>query len=209
MSGMRLYFCFALMLLAIYLSVWRPVFLKKKFPAISVVLTVILLGIFGWQEIQWQKVEWEGTAVVKEISGNKEGYLKCQRFSEAFFDVNTTRGGMVMSDAPNEAIVNYEQCQSIMGWMESGKKSMTSKELQSLHVLTHEAVHVAGERNEAVTECTAINRDNMTVSILGAPDALALETPQRYYDEFFNRMPSEYRLDGCSVSPEYDSLRGK
>lgn len=192
--------------LILYLAIWRPVFLKKKFPAISFGLSMLVLGIFGWQEFKWQQVEIQGTNAVKEVSLNKEGHLRCQRLSEAFFDVNTTRAGSVSSEHPNEAVVNYEQCLDLMGWLNSDKTSVEPKQLQALHVLTHEAVHVSGEYNESVTECAAINRDSITVKELGGSSSVMEEVPTRYYKEFFPRMPSEYKLPDCAILPKYDSI---
>lgn len=206
---MRLYFCYALIALICYLAIWRPVFLKKKLPAISLSLCGLLLAIVGWQEIQWQNMQAKGSEAVRAVSLNKEGYLKCQRFSEAFFDIHTTRAGSVSSARPNEAIVNYEQCLDLQNWLGGNKASGTPKQIQALHVLTHEAVHVAREHNEAITECTAINRDHITASTLGASKKFAQEVPQRYYTEFFPQMSSSYRLEGCIIAPEFDSLAKK
>lgn len=204
--GMQFYFCCAIAALLLYLAIWRPVFLKKKFPAISFGLCLLVLGIFSWQEFKWQRMEWQGTQAVKEVSLNKDGHLKCQRLSEALFDVNTTRAGSVSSDHPNMAVVNYEQCIDLMGWLNSDKKSVESKQVQALHVLTHEAVHVSGEYNEAVTECTAINRDSITVKELGGEPDVAAQVATDYYKEFFPRMPSRYKLPDCTILPEFDSV---
>jgi hypothetical protein len=206
---MRLYFCYALLAFLGYLSFWRPVLLKKKFPIISVSLCAVLLAFLGWQEMRWQFVQTEGSRAVRSVSLNKEGTLRCQRFSEAFFDINTSRAGMVSSARPNEAVVNYEQCLDLMDWMSGDKKSATPKQVQALHVLTHEAVHVSKEYNEAVTECTAMNRDYLTVQALGGSKELMSTMPQQYYKEFFPRMSSEYTLPGCLISPEFDSVAAK
>lgn len=206
---MQLYFCYALLALIAYLAIWRPVFLKKQFPIISVVLCSVILVLVGWQEMKWQQVQIKGSEAVKAVSLNKDGYLQCQRFSEAFFDIHTTRLGSVSSAHPNRAVVNYEECLEISDWMGGNKSSATPKQLQALHVLTHEAVHVAKEYNEAVTECTAINRDHIMAKAMGASKKFAAELPQRYYKEFFPRMPSEYTLAGCTISPEFDSIENK
>lgn len=204
--GMQLYFCYSLIALICYLAIWRPVFLKKKFPMISLAICVVLLGVVGWQEIRWQNVQSKGSVAVREVSQNKDGYLRCQRLSEALFDIHTSRLGSVSSAEPNRAVVNYEECLEIMGWLESDKKSATPVQVQAIHVLTHEAVHVSGEYNESVTECTAINRDHITAKTLGGSKAFIDEMPQRYFTEYFPRMSSSYRLPGCLLSEEFDSI---
>lgn len=206
---MRLYFCYALIALIGYLAIWRPLLMGKKFPIISVSLCAVILLVCGWQEAKWQNVQAKGSEAVRAVSLNKEGYLKCQRFSEALFDIHTTRAGLVSSARPNEAVVNYEQCLDLQDWLGGGKDSATPKQIQALHVLTHEAVHVSREHNEAITECTAINRDHLTAQAMGASKKFSQEVPQRYYTEFFPQMSSSYRLDGCIISPEFDSIAKK
>lgn len=206
---MQPYFCAAMAALIVYLAAWRPVFLRKPFPVISVCLCSILLGIFGWQELRWQNVQMQGTKAVKQVSLNEEGYLRCQRLSEALFDIHTSQRGSVSFGKPKEAVVNYEECLELRSWLESGKETATPVQMQAIHVLTHEAVHVSGEYNEAVTECTAINRDTIAATALGASKSFAQELPIRYFEDYFPRMSSSYRLEGCAISPAFDSIEAK
>ena len=46
-------------------------------------------------------------------------------------------------------------------------------ELYSLHVLTHETMHVAGEYNEIKADCQAFQRNHRTAKILGVPEGIA------------------------------------
>jgi hypothetical protein len=54
-------------------------------------------------------------------------------------------------------------------------------ELASLNLFTHESMHARGERNEAVTECQAVQRNRRAAQLLGVPDAAARKGALAYY----------------------------
>lgn len=146
------------------------------------------------------------SSVVDDISGKKGGKVHCQRLSEAFFDTKVSAAGHVSSDKPNVAVVNFQQCQHIFSWMENGKGEPTKDQIHAIHVLTHEAVHVSGQLNEAVTECTAINRDYITVKELGGTEELGRKIASSYYTGIWPNMSKEYILEGCALDPKFDSV---
>ena len=146
------------------------------------------------------------SAVVDEVSGKKGGSVHCQRLSEAFFDTKVSAAGHVSGDKPNVAVVNYEQCQHIFAWLERGKGEPTREQAHAVHVLTHEAVHVSGQFNEAVTECTAINRDHLTVTKLGGSAETGHQLALTYYTAIWPEMSKEYILEGCAIDPKFDSI---
>lgn len=152
-------------------------------------------------------MEYKLSSVVDEISGKKGGKVHCQRLSEAFFDTKVSAAGHVSSDKPNVAVVNFQQCQHIFAWMENGKGEPTKDQTHAIHVLTHEAVHVSGQLNEAVTECTAINRDNITVRELGGSEEMGKRIASSYYTGIWPSMSKEYILSDCVIDPKFDSIK--
>jgi electron transfer flavoprotein alpha subunit len=67
----------------------------------------------------------------------------------------------------------------------------------AVHVLTHEAMHVAGDRTEATTECRALQHDARTVVLLGGTTAQGRQLATRVATEVYPRMPDEYRTAEC------------
>lgn len=146
------------------------------------------------------------SSVVTEVSGKQGGSVHCQRFSEAFFDTKVSEAGHVSGDKPTVAVVNYEQCQHIFAWLERGKGKPSMDQVQALHVLTHEAVHLSSEYNEAITECTAMNRDKLTVEALGGSAEVGSKVATSYFESFWPKMPDTYMLKGCQLDPKFDSV---
>jgi hypothetical protein len=72
------------------------------------------------------------------------------------------------------------------------------------HVLSHEAMHLRGEFNEAKTECAALQRDAWTARMLGASPAEALGLARRYWQEVYPHLPDDYRDAGCTAGGKLD-----
>ena len=52
-------------------------------------------------------------------------------------------------------------------------------------MFTHESMHVRGERNEARTECEAVQRNYRAAKLLGVPDATAKRNALDYYNNLY------------------------
>lgn len=203
---MRIIIVAILAVVLLYFLLWDTLVKKNQFNWFMIPLVSLLFLPLGIMEFRWSLMEAKLGTVVSEISGKKSGTVHCQRLSEAFFDTKVSVAGHVSSDNPNTAIVNYEQCQQIFSWMEHGKKAPNEEQLKAIHVFTHEAVHVSGEFNEAVTECTAINRDHLTVKALGGSEDDGHKMASEYYETVWPKMPKEYILAGCKIEPQFDSV---
>ncbi len=66
-----------------------------------------------------------------------------------------------------------------------------------MHVLTHEAMHMAGETAEAVAECRAVQRDARTAELLGATSQQARRLAAAYAGSVLPEMPDDYRSPDC------------
>lgn len=190
----------------LYYLIWDTVVRKNSLNWLMIPLVSLLFLPLGLMELRWSVMESKMSAVVDDISGRKGGKVHCQRLSEAFFDTKVSAAGHVSSDNPNTAVVNYEQCQHVFAWLERGKGQPSREQAHAIHVLTHEAVHVSGEYNEAITECTAINRDHMTVELLGGSKETGQKLASFYHSTIWPQMSKEYILQGCAIDPQFDSI---
>lgn len=150
-------------------------------------------------EARWLYFEHQASKAVAEVSGNKNGTLHCQRFSEAFLDGDVIHSGHVKFDAPDVAVVKYRECQTLFHWMQGDKENFTPEEIRAIHVLTHETIHVGGDYNEATTECTAVNKDSKMAALLGAPQPIADGIAKVYWKTMWPYMPEEYKLPECTL----------
>lgn len=204
---MRIIIVAILALALLYYLIWDPLMRKNQLNWLMIPFLSLLFLPLGLMELRWSLMEYKLSSVADDISGKKGAKVHCQRLSEAFFDTKVSAAGHVSSDKPNLAVVNYEQCQHIFSWMEKGKDEPTRDQTHAIHVLTHEAVHVSGQLNEAITECTAINRDHITVTKLGGSEELGHKIASSYYTSIWPSMSKEYILEGCAINPKFDSIR--
>ena len=78
----------------------------------------------------------------------------------------------------------------------------------SLNALAHESYHLAGIRNEARTECYALQAIDFVARRLGASSGQARALARFAYDELPPRMPAEYASPDCHDGGAYDLRPG-
>ena len=76
-----------------------------------------------------------------------------------------------------------------------------------VHVLTHEAMHLAGLVAEAAAECAAVQRDAQTARLLGAAPADAAALAAAYWREVYPQLPEGYRSSDCRPGGAMDERR--
>lgn len=65
-------------------------------------------------------------------------------------------------------------CRDLRGYLDDPARA-SYRELWALHILTHEAMHVAGEFNEQLADCQAFQRNHVTAELLGVPAHVAAQ----------------------------------
>lgn len=183
----------------LYLMLWKLLIKHHRFPFVACLLVIGMLGLFGIPEIQWLSSEHQISLAVAAISGNPNGRLVCQRFSESLLDSNPQVAGYVDWEHPDVAVMKWEQCEQLFKWMNSDKNNPTEAEIFAVHILTHETVHVAGNRDEANTECMAVENDSAMAQLLGATPAQGNALAAFYFNNIWPHMPADYQLAGCSL----------
>lgn len=82
--------------------------------------------------------------------------------------------------------------------------------LWALGLFTHEVMHVRGERNEALTECQAVQRNYRAARLLGVPDATARKNARDYYELLYKArgqvggMQGDYYSTACAPGGAMD-----
>jgi hypothetical protein len=183
----------------VYYMLYLPLKTKTKPNGLMLFLILIISIPTAIMEYRWSIPEQEASIVVAEISGNPDGYLKCQRISATFFDA-TQNLGEVKFDKSNEAYLKYSGCVALFQYMRSDKSNPTPKQISAVHVLSHEAGHVGGDYNEASTECVAMQNDSRTAQLLGATKEQADKLAQNYYTETYPWMRTNYQSPDCAQS---------
>jgi len=165
------------------LGVWvvrRAVRLRRPRGSVrsAMVLLAIATVLFGWalaHEVRHQWTQARATALIRELTGYPDAHASCQRFTPDLLDLSQY-AGHVSFEQPHAAHLRRGTCNTLASWLVSDKTDPTLEQVNALHVLVHEAIHVTGEFNEGTTECIAMQRDAEAAELLGAApsDARAL-----------------------------------
>jgi hypothetical protein len=181
----------------------------RPFPLIAVGLLVVFgcasLTPFALRFRLERRLE----AAASEFVGSRVD-VRCQTFGGAFVDVGADLGYVVFgSDGRPErwTLIKREQCRELSGYLSSDKLNPTRSQIVAVHVLSHESIHMSGVRNEARTECLAMQRDAEMARLLGAPPQAAGALAVAYWRDVYPAMPPAYRSEQCGPGLELDGGR--
>ncbi len=133
--------------------------------------------------------------------------VRCETAGQAWLEVHPERGYVAVGadGAPSlEAVVTYDTCNDLASWIASDHRAPTSNQVVSVHVLTHEAMHIAGRLDEARAECAAVQRDTHTAQLLGATVDQARSLARQYLLTVYPTMPDAYRSSACVAGGAMD-----
>jgi hypothetical protein len=183
---------------------------RRPFPAVSVALLALLTVAAAAPGVLRAREEHRLARAASDLAGRRVR-VHCQTFGEEFVDAGAEIGYVRWrADGRPESrtVLKYEPCRDLARYLRSGKRAPTFEQVVAVHLLTHESMHLAGEHNEAVAECRAVQRDTRTTQLLGATFGQARALAARYWREVYPRMPEDYRSRDCAAGGALDEGLG-
>ena len=119
--------------------------------------------------------------------------VHCQTAGQQFVDAGAELGFVRYGPdgVPELAtLIKREQCSDLADYLGSDKASPSREQAIAVHILSHEARHMAGITDEAVAECGAVQRDARAAQLLGADPEQALRLARSVLDD---RLPADVR----------------
>jgi hypothetical protein len=169
------------------------------FPLLSVTLLALVGAGLLVPVIRHDRLERRLTAVASSLVGEKVT-VHCQTAGQQFVDAGAELGYVRYraDGVPEHAtLIKRDPCLDLRSYLSSTKDEPSRDEVVAVHVLSHEARHMAGVTAEAVAECQAMQRDAETARLLGADERQAVVLAERYWREVYPRMPDDYRSSDC------------
>ncbi len=179
---------------------------RRGFPVISVVLCLIIGGGAAIPIGLHARTERRLNAAASTVAGIQVT-VHCQTAGEATFDLGPELGYVKFgADGVPErhTVIKWEPCRELARWLRSDRKSPSRDQVIAVHVLTHEAMHMAGATDEAITECRAMQRDTAMAHRLGADPKSARALAVRYWQQVYPSMPEAYRSPDCRPGGKLD-----
>ena len=96
--------------------------------------------------------------------------VHCQTAGQEFVDAGAELGWVRYGPdgVPEHAtLIKRAQCGDLSAYLRSDKTAPTLDQVIAVHILSHEARHMAGQTSEGVAECGAVQRDAQTAELLG------------------------------------------
>jgi hypothetical protein len=180
----------------------------RPFPWISVVGLVVLGLVALVPFVLRVRLEGRLAQAASKVVG-AEVDVHCQSFGEAFVDVGAELGYVPFGPdgvPERHTLIKRSPCGDLSDYIGSDKESPTLEQVVAVHTLSHEAMHMRGETNEAITECAAMQRDAQMARLLGASPEAGRRLAATYWTQIYPRMPGEYRSDDCKPGGSLDEL---
>jgi hypothetical protein len=182
----------------------------RPFPTISVVLALAVAVASGVPVVRHARFE-HRLSTAASVLINAEVSVRCQTMSQAWTEAHPEAGYVRFGpdDRPEPlATITLDTCEDLRSWVGSDHGSPTRRQLIAVHVLTHETMHLAGIRDEAMTECAAVQRDSRTAMLLGADESQAMALASAYWQQIYPLMPDAYRTADCGSRLRLDERLG-
>jgi len=178
---------------------------ERDLPVLSVsalVLVAVVAAVPGAE----RKVEERRLSKIASSLAGRHVSVHCQDGAQAFIDAGSELG-WVPFDAEGvpepRTLIKREQCKLLRKY-DKNPSNPSWDEAVAVHVLTHESMHMRGERAEAIAECQAVQRDALTAEGLGATPEQAKALAVEYWTQVYPRMPDDYVTSDCTPGGRLD-----
>ncbi len=150
-------------------------------------LLALILICWWFPFNQWQFNRYL-TDKATELAGGEPVSIHCDSAIDAIFEDGVGRAGSAYIEE-RRIVFHYSWCGKLKNFLDNPQEKLTREERFSMHVFTHEVMHIRGEYNEQKTDCQAIQRDYQAALLLGVPEYVARENALDYYQTEYPRHP--------------------
>ncbi len=171
------------------------------------ILTVLAVG-FAYKPVRIWSFERFLTNKARILSESSMANVHCNSVADTLFDPNVFASGHANFET-GRIVFAHSWCEHLMDHLSNPKKP-TREGIFSVQLFAHEAMHIRGERNEAKTECQALQRYAQAAILLGVPEHIAKKNGMAYYlGDYQGRatqgtMSSQYYSDQCAPGKALD-----
>jgi hypothetical protein len=178
----------------------------QPFPAISVGMIALAALVCAVPVLLHARLEHRLGIAASAVAG-RPVEVHCQTVSQTWLSAHAELGYVeVGPDGRPEprTVIAPQACEDLSAWLGSNRREPTREQVIAVHVITHEAMHMAGELGEARAECLAVQRDARLARALGATREQASDLARQYWLQVYPQMPDEYRSGECAPGGELD-----
>lgn len=172
----------------------------RAFPLVYVLTMLAVGAALLVPVVRHHRLEARLSAVASVLVGVPV-VVHCQTAGQELVDIGSELGHVRYdaSGVPERAtLIKRAPCAQLASYLRSAHADPPREQVVAVHVLSHEARHMAGTTSESQAECEAMHRDAQAAQLLGANPAQADALARTYRDQVYPDMPDEYRLPDCA-----------
>lgn len=174
-----------------------------------VLTTLAIAAAFAYMPLRYWAFERFLTEKAKILSESTRAKVHCNTVFDTLFDSEVFAAGHAQIES-GRIVFQHPWCGRLMDHLDHPEK-MTREGIFSVHIFAHEAMHIRGERDEAKTDCQAIQRHARAATLLGVSSStLAKEDGMHYYTKAYQDraaiggMAGQYYSDQCAPRKALD-----
>ena len=178
----------------------------RVFPMVTGVSLALLGGGLLLPVVRHHRLESRLDSAASALVG-APAEVHCQAAGQQFIDVGPELGYVRYGPdgvPEHETLIKRAQCQDLASYLRSDKQAPDRDHVVAVHILSHEARHMAGTKNEAQTECEAMQRDAWAARLLGATDEQAHRLARTYWLVVYPTMNDTYSSSECRPGGAFD-----
>jgi hypothetical protein len=151
-------------------------------------LVLALAIICAWQPLAMWRFEARLARAASALADGRRASVHCNTLFDTMLDPNMLYAGHANIET-GRIVLQKPWCSRLQTYL-SHPAGASDVERYSLHLFTHEAMHVRGEKDEARTDCQAMQRHVRAAGLLGVPAELARGDVRDYFRSVFGQSPS-------------------
>ncbi len=182
----------------------------RGFPLASVSVLMVLAVLTSVPAAQ-RRLEEHRLARVGAVLAGAPVTVHCQTTTGSLVDTGAELGfvrGTADGGLEHATTLKRDPCRALASYIGGDHEHPSRDEVVSVHVLTHESMHMRGERSETAAECEAMQRDALTARLLGASPTAARALATAYWAGVYPFMPDDYRTTQCRPGGPLDEHLG-
>ena len=178
----------------------------RAFPVVTVVSLALLGGGLLVPVVRHHRLESRLDSAASSLVG-APAQVHCQTTGQQMLDVGSELGFVRYGPdgvPEHETLIKRSPCQELASYLGSDKQDPDRDEVVAVHILSHEARHMAGTTGEAEAECQAMQRDAWAARLLGATVEQAHRLARTYWLVVYPTLNDTYRSAACQPGGPLD-----
>ena len=192
-----------------YGIVTRPGFSEpQKIFKVYVVIMLAIAVVLACVPAQKYFLERSLTSKARILSETNKATVHCNTWFDTWIDPNSLASGHANPET-GQIVFQAPWCGVLMDHLKHPERA-DPKGIFSVQMFAHEAMHVRGELNEAVTECQAVQRHYRAAVLLGIPDDMARKNSTLFYETQYKAraqiggLQAPYYSEECAPGKKLD-----